>query len=421
MKTSMTALVAVFTIGSIGLASSASACHGGFGGYSSYSYDRPVEVVRNVYVESAPTFAPGHSIIVVLPGDSWFSISSREYGNTSVWSRIAEFNGLPQNLPLTVGMQLRLPVINPNGGLSMSNAPAMIAQGFNGGFNGGFQGQPQGFQPGMQQGNLPQGFAQGGMPQGAQFGQSNGMPQGGQFGQPNGQPQGGQFAQPNGQPQGNGFAPQGQGFAPQQGQMGMQQGNLPQGGPFAPQGQQFAPQGNVPQGQPLGAQGGMPQGPQAAAPQGPMNAPQAGGQFAPQAPVEAPQVDAVGQIVAKVGEIAGQAIANPPQLNAAPAAAPNAAPAAAPNARPLPSIVIGSLMSIGGQQLGNDRGMVHLNVNGTTRMLEIVEWTASAAKVKIPADLPAGIQAELEIIRADGSIVTKDQVQLAAGQQLAGN
>ena len=31
-------------------------------------------------------------------------------------------------------------------------------------------------------------------------------------------------------------------------------------------------------------------------------------------------------------------------------------------------------------------------------------------KVKIPADLTAGIQAELEIIRADGSIVTKDQV-----------
>ena len=76
-------------------------------------------------------------------------------------------------------------------------------------------------------------------------------------------------------------------------------------------------------------------------------------------------------------------------------------------------------MSIGGQQLGDARGMVHLNINGQARMLEVVEWTANAAKVKIPADLPAGIQAELEIIRADGSIVTKDQVQLAAGQNLA--
>ena len=61
--------------------------------------------------------------------------------------------------------------------------------------------------------------------------------------------------------------------------------------------------------------------------------------------------------------------------------------------------------------------MVHLNVNGQTRMLEVVEWTASGAKVKVPVDLPAGIQAELEIIRADGSIVTKDQVQLAAANR----
>ena len=92
----------------------------------------------------APIFAPAHSLIVVLPGDSWFSICSREYGNSSVWSRIAEFNGMPQNLPLTVGMQLRLPVINPNGALSISSAPAMFAPGQ--GFAGGFpQGQPQGF------------------------------------------------------------------------------------------------------------------------------------------------------------------------------------------------------------------------------------------------------------------------------------
>jgi hypothetical protein len=379
-------------------------------------------------------------MIVVMPGDSWFTISSREYGNTSVWTRIAEFNGLPQNLPLTVGMQLRLPVINPNGSLSVSNAPAMIAQGFNGGFNSGFQqGQPQGFQPGMQQGNLPQGFAQGGMPQGQQFGQQGGMPQGSQFGQQGGmpqgqqfgaqggQPQGGQFGQQGGQPQGNGFAPQGQGFAPQQGQMGAQQGNVPQGGQFAPQGQQFAPQGEMPQGQQLSAQGGMPQLPQGpqAGPQGPMNgqpvAPPAGG-AAPQAGTDPSQI---GDIAARVAQLAGQALAGSPVSNGAPAANGPVAPApvatenAAPAGRPLPSIVIGSLMSIGGQQLGDSRGMVHLTVNGQVRMLEIVEWTANAAKVKIPADLQAGSQAQIEIIRADGSTVTKDQVQLAAGQQVA--
>src|ERR1700730_5998094 len=77
MKSSMTALVAVFTIGSVGLvASSALAWHGGgfgggYGGYSS-NYSPSTEYVRDVNFQ-APTFAPGHSIIIVLPGDSWAS------------------------------------------------------------------------------------------------------------------------------------------------------------------------------------------------------------------------------------------------------------------------------------------------------------------------------------------------------------
>jgi hypothetical protein len=428
MKTSMTSLVAAFTITSASLvATSASACHG-FGGYS-YGYSQPVEYTRNIYVEapaSAPVFAPAHSLIVVLPGDSWFSICSREYhGNTSVWSRVAEFNGLPQNLPITVGMQLRLPVINPDSSLSISSAPAMVAPGQ--GFGGGL---PQGGQ---------QGFAQGGIPQAGQFGAQGGLPQGGQFG-----PQGQQFGGPQGQgfapqgqqlagPQGQGFGPQGPAGQPQAGQFGPQR-NLPQGGQFAPQGGQFGPQGNLPQGGQFGGQGGLPQGgqfgPQGSLPQGGQFAPQGpvapqgaaaslpqGQPVAPQASNAAPQADSLGQIVSKAAELAGQTLAGATDNAAAATPAPASAPAAA--GRPLPSIVIGSLMSIGGQQLGNDRGMVHLIVNGQTRMLEIVEWTANSAKVKIPADLPAGVQAELDILRADGSIVTKDQVQLAAGQNLA--
>jgi hypothetical protein len=418
MKASFTTLVAVLTIGSVGLvAANALACDvGGYGGYG-----RSVGYVRNSYAAApsfAPTFAPGHCMIVVLPGDSWFSICSREYGNSGVWSRVAEFNGMPQNLPLTVGMQLRLPVINPNGSLSLSAAPAMMASAPVQGFNGGFrQGLPQGFPQGMQQGNLPQGFAQGGMPQGAQFGQPGGMPQG---------------IQQGGLPQANGFAPQGQGFAPQQGQMGLPQGGqlgqpggIPQGAQFGQQGQQLGPQGpmNGPQGQGFAPQGGQP-GPQAQQldPQGqPIG--QQGEQVAPQAPI-APQ--APGDASENIGMVPQLDDANQANgqagLPSVQPGLPNGQPAvqnAAPNGRPLPSIVIGSLMSIGGQQLGNERGMVHLTVNGTTQMLEIVEWNANGAKVKVPANLPAGVQAQLEIIRADGSIVTKDQVQLAAGQKLA--
>ncbi len=346
MKASMTALVAVLTIGSVGLmASNALACHGGGygGGYSSHYYPS-TQYVREVYVQ-APTFAPAHSLIMVLPGDSWFSICVREYGNSVIWSKVADFNGMPQNLPLTIGMQLRLPVINPNGSLSLSSAPAAFAM-------------------------APQGFA-GGIPQG--------LPQGAQFGQ-----------QP-GSSQANSLTPQSQGFASQQVQMGI------------PQGSQFGPQAGGPQASQLGQQG------QQLAPRAPV---------APQAPVADSKHIGIAPQFNDANQTNGMTSGHPGLPNGQ-AAAPNAAGNVAPSDRPLPSILIGSLMSISGQQLGNERGMVHLNVNSTTRMLEIVEWTASSAKVKVPADLPAGIQAQIEILRADGSVVTKDTVQLVAGQELA--
>jgi YHS domain-containing protein len=194
MKAFMTTLFAVLTIGSVGLATtSALACHGGSGGYGGYSSHYYPEYVQRVYVQErvivAPTFAPSHSLVFVIPGDSWFSICSREYGNTSVWSKVADFNSMPQNLQLTSGMQLRLPVINQNGTFSLSSAPAAAAVA------------PQAFAGGFQQG-LPQGPPQG-LPQGAQRGPQSGLPQA------------------------NGFVQQGQGFAPPQLPMGQPQGGQP--------------------------------------------------------------------------------------------------------------------------------------------------------------------------------------------------
>src|SRR3954471_19368683 len=127
MKAFAATLVAFSTIGMVALAAtSAQACHGGggYGGYSSHYY---AEYERPVYVrEFAPTFAPAHSLIVVMPGDSWSSICSREYGNPSMWRKVAEFNRIPRNEQLRGGMQLRLPVLSPNGGMTLSSAPAAI-------------------------------------------------------------------------------------------------------------------------------------------------------------------------------------------------------------------------------------------------------------------------------------------------------
>src|SRR4051795_3068086 len=197
MKNFMTVLVTVLGTGMIGpTGASALACHGGggYGGYSSHYYP---QYVREEFVREpvfAPTFSPAHSIIVVVPGDSWSAICSREYGNPSVWRKIAEFNGIPRSMRLTAGMQLRLPIVSPNGSMNLSSAPAAIPM------------QPQGFA-----GGLPQG-----MPQGGQFGQQGGIQQM------------------------NGFGAQGQVLGAQQLPPGMQQGSQigPQGPTGLPQGAQ---------------------------------------------------------------------------------------------------------------------------------------------------------------------------------------
>jgi hypothetical protein len=110
------------------------------------------------------------------------------------------------------------------------------------------------------------------------------------------------------------------------------------------------------------------------------------------------------------------------QPNGQPAGPPAGQPGA-PNADPsngqLPSIQIGSIMAINSPQLGENRGTVRLIVNGSLVPLEILEWSPTGAKVRIPADLPAGLQVQIEILRADGSAVAKDPVQLAAAPKMA--
>jgi hypothetical protein len=398
MKTSKTILVGILSVGLVGLAATTClACHGGRS-YSGYSSHYSPQYVERAYITEvappmvAPTFAPAHSVVAVMPGDTWPSICQREYGNPGVWSKIAEFNGIPQNMQLNPGMQLRLPVVNPNGSFSISSAPAaMPPQGFVGGMP---QGQPQG---------MPQGFA-GGMPQGQQ-GFPQGMPQGFAGQMPQGQPQGVAGGMPQGQPQG---LPQGmtQGFA----------GGMPQGMQQTPQGNFAGPQGGMPQanGSVQQIQAMPPQQtqmgpPQAMQPGQPMQQTPPQNPMASQGPEAGP--DNLGSIA---GRIADQVTGLSDLLSSRPAN-----PNSGPTDRPLPSILIGSLMTINGQQLGDNRGTVRLTVNGSPVPLEIVEWSANSAKVRIPADLPPGIQAQIEILRADGSVVAKDPVQLAAGQTMA--
>jgi LysM repeat protein len=119
-------------------------CNGGNGGYndggynnSGYNngtcnnggmnggYDGNGGIV-NVENQTFPgkAYEPFHSTYVVLPGDSFYEISLKEYATSSNSKYIAQFNNLPQTAALTPGQVLRLPSISATRQLSASRAPA---------------------------------------------------------------------------------------------------------------------------------------------------------------------------------------------------------------------------------------------------------------------------------------------------------
>jgi hypothetical protein len=349
MKASMKALVAVLTIGSLGLAAgSASACGGGggYGGYGGYSNYHKKVYVKKVYVQPIvvePCYYPQHCFAIVCPGDTWFTLSLREYGRPHLWKKIAIFNGLPLNAGLAAGMQLRLPEIHPNGALLPSSAPAPVALA-----------APAG---------LPQagGFPNGGIPQ------ANFIPQGGsQFG-PTG-PQANFGPQAGGLPQGANFAAP-QGLPTSGATMNAPSMNAPAFG-GAPNG---TPNFGTPNGAPSMFQGN-----------GPTMTPNAVPNMS-QPKIDAPTVDA----------------------------APTANIRTVSTEERLPSVAIGSILTLDGQSLGDGRGSVRLVVNGLALPVEVLEWNASVVKVQLPQlDLAGALKAQIEVLRADGSLASKSAVEL---------
>ncbi len=82
--------------------------------------------IVNVENQAFPgkAYEPFHSSYVVLPGDSFYEISLKEYATSSNAKYIAQFNHLPQTAALTPGQVLRLPSISATRQLSPSRAPA---------------------------------------------------------------------------------------------------------------------------------------------------------------------------------------------------------------------------------------------------------------------------------------------------------
>jgi hypothetical protein len=92
--------------------------------------------------------------------------------------------------------------------------------------------------------------------------------------------------------------------------------------------------------------------------------------------------------------------------------APQPAATSAPTAAPLPNIASGSTLKIGGQSLG-ENGSVRLKVGGLSLPVEVIEWSAESATVRLPSlDVTASTKAELEVVRADGTLAAKNGLNL---------
>lgn len=71
-------------------------------------------------------YEPFHCSYIVLPGDSFYTISQKEYGTSVNGLYIARFNSLPMSADLAPGQTLMLPSISANKTLSVSGAPAAV-------------------------------------------------------------------------------------------------------------------------------------------------------------------------------------------------------------------------------------------------------------------------------------------------------
>jgi hypothetical protein len=142
MKTTSTSLIAMVTIIAVGLAASTASADnknnkksGGFsisfGGGSNknwhnfHNFHHDHHYVKKVYV--TPTYDicyyPLHRLCWVLPGDTWYTIAQREYGNLNLCHYVASYNRLPFSTQLFVGQQILLPEVHPGGVLRASSAP----------------------------------------------------------------------------------------------------------------------------------------------------------------------------------------------------------------------------------------------------------------------------------------------------------
>jgi hypothetical protein len=89
----------------------------------------------------------------------------------------------------------------------------------------------------------------------------------------------------------------------------------------------------------------------------------------------------------------------------------------------LPKVTVGSTLVLDGQRFGETAGVARLRVSGLSFPVEVLEWTTSSVKVRLPQlEVTGATKVELEVLRSDGTLASKSAIELTpAKDQLAKN
>jgi hypothetical protein len=87
---------------------------------------------------------------------------------------------------------------------------------------------------------------------------------------------------------------------------------------------------------------------------------------------------------------------------------------------PRPKVTVGSTLLVDGQSFGDKQGAARLRVGGAALKVEVVEWNGSSVKIRLPQlDLDSSTNADIEVVRADGTLASKTGVELGSGTEVA--
>jgi hypothetical protein len=76
----------------------------------------------------------------------------------------------------------------------------------------------------------------------------------------------------------------------------------------------------------------------------------------------------------------------------------------------------GSTIKLDAQALGDKPGVVRLKISNLAMPVEVVEWSADSTKVRLPKlDVAGSMNAELEVLRADGTVAATNAISLTTG------